>query len=114
MQRGVGKNKFFPATLTLFSDSVKKCCSVFTAHLEWTAGYIELETGNYQTYGGNLKRESNEYKSKYAGVSDKDIDNYNEIANTTRKGDAIWETSNSGSGSNSWNGGYSCFMHTTC
>ena len=78
---------------------------------EWTAGYIATDVAddNYDKYGGSLKGESNEYKSKYAGTSIKDTDNYLETSNTARLGEAIWETSNSGTGSNSWNGDYSCF-----
>ncbi len=79
---------------------------------EWTAGYIALETGNYQTYGGSLKGESNQYKSKYAGVSGTEETNYNETANKGRIGEAIWETSTSGelSSTTSWNSDYSYFV----
>ena len=79
---------------------------------EWTAGYIAPETGNYQTYGGSLKGESNQYRSKYAGVSETDETNYNETANKGRIGEAIWETSTSGArtSTTAWNNDYSCFL----
>ena len=80
---------------------------------EFTAGYIAPETGNYQTYGGSLKGESNEYKSKYAGVSETAETNYNEIVNKGRIGEAIWETSDSGSTVNgAWNSDYSAFVRS--
>ena len=82
---------------------------------EWTAGYIAPETGNYQTYGGSLKGESNQYKSKYAGVSETDETNYKETANINRIGEAIWETSTSGAwpSKTSWNSDYSYFVYST-
>ncbi len=82
---------------------------------EWTAGYIAPETGNYQTYGGSLKGESNQYKSKYAGVSATDETNYKETANINRIGEAIWETSTSGAwpSTTAWNSDYTCFVSTS-
>ena len=79
---------------------------------EWTAGYIAPDTGNYQDYGGSLKGESNQYKSKYAGISETDTDNYNEMANIGRKGEAIWETSKDGTypSKTGWNSDYSYFL----
>ncbi len=80
---------------------------------EWTAGYVALETGNYQTYGGSLKGESNEYKSKYEGTSDSGTTNYFNEENVNRKGEAIWETSDSGSTVNgAWNSDYTYFVHS--
>ena len=78
---------------------------------EWTAGYIATtsSTDKYNTYGGSLKGESDQYKSKYAGTSATDTDNYAATPNPARVGEAIWETSTSGTGSNSWNSDYSCF-----
>ena len=58
-KRGVGKNKFFTATLTLFAVRLKKCCSVFTAHLkkcnlskfkgEFLKGAVQSGTENMST-----------------------------------------------------------------
>ncbi len=78
---------------------------------EFTAGYIAIETGVYQDYGGSLKGESSEYKSKYEGTSSSDLTNYSNEGNVNRKGEAIWETSDSGNGVNSWNSDYSYFMN---
>ena len=80
---------------------------------EWTAGYIAPESGNYQDYGGSLKGESNQYKSKYAGISATDTDNYNEIGNIGRKGEAIWETSTEGTEITSWNENFSNFVYSS-
>lgn len=61
---------------------------------EWVAGFISV-TGNYDTYGGNLKGDSTNDKSKYAYAQQgqEDISNYSMEANTKSKGEAIWETS---------------------
>ena len=81
---------------------------------EWTAGYIVLETGNYQEYGKSLKGDSNEYKSKYEGTSSSYSTNYSNEGNVNRKGEGIWETSDNGEETTSWNGDYSYFMNSTC
>lgn len=83
---------------------------------EWTAGYIAPTSGSYIDNGGRLKENntnSNQYKSKYVGTSSTNTNNYNETDNQTRIGEAIWETSNSGSGSTSWNGDYSSFVYSS-
>lgn len=80
---------------------------------EYTAGYIAPTEGNYINYGGNLKGESNKYKSKYEGTSSTDTDNYNETANQTRIGEAIWETSTSGHGNNGWDRSRSNFLNSS-
>lgn len=81
--------------------------------LEWTAGYVAT-TGNYETYGGNLKGESSKYKSKYAGTSTTNQTNYTTSPNPSRIGEAIWETSISGveGSKTSWNSDYSYFWYT--
>ena len=76
---------------------------------ERTAGFISETTGNYVTYGGELKGEVDKYRSKYAGTSATDTENYLVSPNPIRVGEAIWETSNSGTDSNSWNGDCSFF-----
>ena len=75
---------------------------------EWTAGYIAT-TGNYETYGGSLKGESNEYKSKYAGTSATDTANYAASPNPARVGEAIWETASRGLSDYAWNDACSIF-----
>ena len=79
---------------------------------ERTASFISVTTGNYATYGGELKGESDKYRSKYAGTSVTDTENYSANPNPSRVGEAIWETSTSGTGSNSWNGDNSLFPHS--
>ena len=76
---------------------------------ERTAGFISLTTGNYAIYGGALKGEADKYRSKYAGTSATDTENYSANPNPSRVGEAIWETSTSVTGSNSWKGDYSFF-----
>ena len=76
---------------------------------EWTAGYIGT-TGNHEKYGGNLKEESSKYKTKYEGTSWSELINYSTSPNQIRLGEAIWEISNAGSGTSSWNGEYSTFL----
>ena len=78
---------------------------------EWTAGYVAPTSGNYIEYGGSLKGESNQYKSKYAGINHDRRVNYNETANKTKLGEAIWETSTNGINSTSWNGDFSEFLY---
>ena len=79
---------------------------------ERTAGFISVTTGNYATFGGALKGESDKYRSKYAGSSATDTENYSANPNPSRVGEAIWETSISGTGSNSWNNDYSIFSYS--
>ncbi len=79
---------------------------------EWTSGYIGAGT-YYTTYAKSLEGDSNKYKSKYAGTSENDQTNYTSTPNTTRVGEAIWETSTKGTEINSWNGDYSYFLSTT-
>ncbi len=80
---------------------------------EFTAGYIVLDSGNYQTYGGSLKGESNQYKSKYVGIAETYEINYSNEGNVNRKGEAIWETSDSGEGTTSWNNDHSFFVYSS-
>ncbi len=83
--------------------------------VEWTAGYITPDSEKYQVYGGSLKGESNQYKSKYEGISETSEANYSNEGNINRKGEAIWETSDSGSNNScSWNGDYSYFVNLDC
>lgn len=69
---------------------------------EFTAGYIEAGK-YYEEFGGNLKGDSDPYKSKYEGTSNIYSDNYIQAVNAKRLGEGIWETSNTGSGSIAWN-----------
>lgn len=80
---------------------------------EWTAGYIAPSTGNYIIYGESLKGESSQYKTKYIGTSSDRNMNYNEIANVSIIGEALWETSSEGTGATSWENDYSGFVNST-
>ena len=91
---------------------------------EYTAGYLNSNLGNLTTYGLSLLGETNtrtgadgtstKYVSVYKyneALSDSSADNYNESTNKARKGEAIWETSTSGSGTTSWFGDFSSFVN---
>lgn len=67
--------------------------------LEYVAGYV-VGGDWYNDYGGELKGNSTKYKTKYEGTSTSSETNYNK--NSTKKGEAIWETSSAGSGNTSW------------
>ena len=72
---------------------------------ERTAGYISNGHVNLTTYGASLLTEigSTKYKTMYAYNSgDTDVLNYSQSPNTTRVGEAIWETSTGGTGASSW------------
>ena len=86
---------------------------------EYVASYITNNNENLSTYGGSFATATS--STKYATVypynssSDSDTNNYNEYKKsaTSRYGDAILETSSSGSGRTSWNGDYSYFPYTS-
>ena len=96
---------------------------------ERTAAYISNGTTNLNAYGSsyaNTTANTNGYltlSTKYATVypynssSDSDTNNYSAYSEkkltTYGFGDAVLETSTSGSGTTSWNGDYSNFAHTT-
>ncbi len=82
---------------------------------EWTAGYVDIGSGNVSTYGSKLRSEANgKYKSIYVhnGDGGTDTANYNEDANRKRKGEAIWETSTTGTVSTGWNKDYYDFVRS--
>ena len=96
---------------------------------ERTAAYISNGTTNLNAYGSsyaNTTANTNGYltlSTKYATVypynssSDSDTNTYSAYSEkkltTYGFGDAVLETSTSGSGTTSWNGDYSNFAHTT-
>ncbi len=85
-------------------------------HWERVAGYINNGHSNLATNGSALVNETNnKYKTVYAYDSTNDVNtaNYNQTPNPSRKGEAIWETSTSGSGGNSWFSDYSTFAYTS-
>ena len=80
---------------------------------DYVAGYVNNGHGNLTKYGASLVN-SNDAKTKNVyskGSPDSGTNNYN--ANSGVYGDAVHETSASGSGSTSWYGDYSYFPHTS-
>ncbi len=93
---------------------------------EYTAGYLKNGNSNLKTYGQSLLDETNnrnndkskgtstKYVSVYnVGSTDNNTNNYNNDTNKARVGEAIWETSKSGTDYTSWFGDYSYFSRTS-
>ena len=79
---------------------------------EYVAGYVNNGHGNLTTYGSSLVNGDAKTKNVYSKASsDSYENNYN--ANSSKYGDAVYETSTSGSGSTSWYGDYSGFPSTS-
>ena len=90
---------------------------------EYTASYVNNKGSNLQTYGGTAEKDlygeaeeeqntSTALKTVYTiGNTDEQSANYE--ANKGVKGDAVYETSSSSSGSNSWNADYSNFLFSS-
>ena len=75
---------------------------------EYVAGYVNNGHGNLTTYGSSLVNGDAKTKNVYSKASsDSHENNYN--ANSSKYGDAVYETSTSGSGSTSWYFDYSGF-----
>jgi len=72
---------------------------------EYTAAYIGGANVNLTTYGLNLINAEDKYKDVYTITTDTAVNNYNNAAD--KKGDAIYETSSSYTGSSSWFKDYS-------
>ena len=77
---------------------------------EYVAGYVN---NSYTTsYGSSLVNGDAKTKNVYSKAStDNNTNNYN--ANSSKYGDAVYETSTSGSGSTSWYGDYSIFPNSS-
>jgi hypothetical protein len=73
---------------------------------EYVAAYINNSHGNLFTYGNNITTADSKYKDVYTVTSDNQVNNYNNAS--TKKGDAVYETSSSYTNSNGWNADYSC------
>ncbi len=73
---------------------------------EYTAAYVNNENSNLTTYGSTLVNANAKYKDVYQATrvsgSDSQSGNYNLLNPKEKYGDAVYETSNSYSGSNSW------------
>ena len=79
---------------------------------EYVAGYVNNGNGNLTSYGSSLVNGASYTKDVYSvGSSDSNSNNY--TANASVYGDAVYETSSSGSGTTSWNSDYSYFPHTS-
>ena len=79
---------------------------------EYVAGYVNNGNGNLTSYGSSLVNGDAKTKNVYSKASsDSYENNYN--ANSSKYGDAVYETSTNGSGSTSWYGDYSYFPNTS-
>ena len=80
---------------------------------EYVAGYVNNGNGNLTSYGSSLVNGDAKTKNVYSkGSSDNATDNYN--ANSSKYGDAVYETSaNGNTGNGSWYGDYSIFPYTS-
>ena len=75
---------------------------------EYVAAYVDNGDSNLTSYGSSLVNGDAKTKNVYSKAStDNATNNYN--ANSSKYGDAVYETSTSGSGSTSWYGDYSDF-----
>jgi hypothetical protein len=73
---------------------------------EYTSAYLNNGNTNLSTYGNSAYTAESKYKNTYAVAStDTDVNNY--LQAVYSKGDAIWETSNTGTGTTSWYADYS-------
>ena len=79
---------------------------------EYVAGYVNNGNGNLTSYGSSLVNGDAKTKNVYSKASsDSYENNYN--ANSSKYGDAVYETSASGSSSTSWYGDYSIFPYAS-
>ena len=75
---------------------------------EYVAGYVNNGNSSLTSYGSSLVNGDAKTKNVYSKASsDNATNNYN--ANSGKYGDAVYETSTSGSGTTSWYGDYSSF-----
>ena len=79
---------------------------------EYVAGYVNNGNSSLTSYGSSLVNGDAKTKNVYSkGSSDSRDNNYS--ANSGKYGDAVYETSASGSSSTSWYGDYSYFPYTS-
>ena len=79
---------------------------------EYVAGYVNNGNSSLTSYGSSLVNGDAKTKNVYSKASsDSYENNYN--ANSSKYGDAVYETSTNGSGSTSWYGDYSNFPYTS-
>ena len=72
---------------------------------EYTAAYVNNGNSNLAIYGSSLISAIAQYKDIY--ISDGDTSTGNYLANSDKKGDAVYETSFYGYGESSWSNDYS-------
>jgi hypothetical protein len=73
---------------------------------EYTSSYVDNGHTNLTTNGNSIIQAPSKYKDVYTiGATDTADDNYNLTINS--KGDAVYETSTSGTGQTTWYGNYS-------
>jgi hypothetical protein len=78
---------------------------------ERVSAYLDNANGNLNTYGSSIISADNKYKNIYTvGGTDDQPTNYGLTINF--KGDAVYETSNAGTGSTSWFADYSNMPNT--
>lgn len=79
---------------------------------EYVAAYVNNGNSSLQDNGSDLVNAEAKYKDVYSkGSSDTSISANNYAAASSKYGDAVYETSSSGSGSTSWYLDYSDFPH---
>ena len=79
---------------------------------EYVAAYVNNGHGNLISYGSSLVNGEAKMKNVYSKASsDNNTNNY--YANSSKYGDAVYETSTIGSGTTSWYGDYYNFPNTS-
>ena len=79
---------------------------------EYVAGYVNNGNSSLTSYGSSLVNGDAKTKNVYnKASSDNNTNNYN--ANSSKYGDALYETSTRGDGNTSWYGDYSSFPYTS-
>jgi prepilin-type N-terminal cleavage/methylation domain-containing protein len=68
---------------------------------EYTAAHITTADASLETYGNSLRIADNKYKDVYTVTTDNAATNYDNAS--TKKGDALYETSSSGFSTTAWN-----------
>ncbi len=81
---------------------------------EYVAAYVDNGDRNITIYGSPLVNATEKYKDVYSKGSSDDRDSNYAMSTPNNKhyGDAIWEISSSGSGTNSWYSDYSNFPYS--
>ena len=80
--------------------------------MEYVAAYVNNGKSTLTRYGESLVNGDSKTKNVYSKGSSDDRE-HNYIANSEKYGDAVYETSTSGSGSKSWYGDSSYFSNTS-